>query len=153
MTEIQLWAIILVVSIIASLAFGMIEAVWFAVGSAVALIAHFAGAVLWQQVLLFAAVSIILLIVSRPLTKKWINKRAIKTGAQALIGKEVRVVKDIDNKAEEGLAVIGGMEWTARSTDPNIRIPKNTSARIVAIEGVKLIVEKNGTSEAEEKTE
>ncbi len=150
MAEIQLWGAILVLSLITALAFGMIEAVWFAIGSAAALIAHFVGAVLWQQVLLFVTVSIILLVISRPLTKKWINMRAIKTGAEALIGKEVRVVKDIDNKAEEGLVVIGGMEWTARSKDPNICIPKNASARIVAIEGVKLIVEKINNSELKE---
>ena len=151
MAEIQLWGALFVLSIMAALAFGMIEAVWFAVGSAAALIAHFAGAVLWQQVLLFIAVSVVLLIVSRPLTKKWVNKRAIKTGAQALIGKEVRVIKTIDNKTEQGRAMVGGMEWTARSADPNVIIPKDAAARVVGIEGVKLIVEIIDASESEEK--
>ena len=150
MAEIQLWGAILVLSLITALAFGMIEAVWFAIGSAAALIAHFIGAVLWQQVLLFVTVSIILLVISRPLTKKWVNKRAIKTGAQALIGKEARVIKKIDNKAEEGIAVIGGMEWTARSADPNVSIPKDAMVLVVAIEGVKLIVEKINNSELKE---
>ena len=45
-------------------------ALWFAAGSLVAMIASLVGAQLWLQVVLFFAVSVVLLAALRPLTKK-----------------------------------------------------------------------------------
>ncbi|HON58786.1 MAG TPA: nodulation protein NfeD [Smithella sp.] len=57
------------------------------------------------------------------------------TGAEAMIGAEAEVVKDIDT---EGEVFVMGEYWKARS---DRRIPKGAKVRIVRIEGLKLVVE------------
>ncbi|MFR6393457.1 MAG: NfeD family protein [Roseburia sp.] len=46
----------------------------------------------------------------------------------------------IDNIEETGTAVLNGQEWTARSNDDAVTIEADTTAEVVAISGVKLIV-------------
>ena len=60
----------------------------------------------------------------------------------SLVGKEARVIADIDNFNGVGDVIIAGQEWTARSDDSNELIPTGTLVEILKIEGVKLIVKK-----------
>ena len=53
---------------------------------------------------------------------------------------ERRVTMKIDNIEETGTAVLNGQEWTARSNDDAVTIEADTTAEVVAISGVKLIV-------------
>ncbi|MDI6741923.1 MAG: nodulation protein NfeD [Smithella sp.] len=57
------------------------------------------------------------------------------TGAEAMIGEEVEIVKDIDR---EGDVFIKGEYWKARSEEP---IKKGARAKIIKVEGMKLLVE------------
>ncbi len=57
------------------------------------------------------------------------------TGAEAMIGEEVEVVRDID---KEGEVFIKGEYWKARSDAP---ILKGAKAKIIKVEGMKLTVE------------
>lgn len=57
------------------------------------------------------------------------------TGAEAMIGEEVDVVRDID---KEGEVFIKGEYWKARSDAP---IPKGAKAKIIKVDGMKLTVE------------
>jgi len=57
------------------------------------------------------------------------------TGAEAMIGAEAEVVKDINM---EGEVFLKGEYWKAKSDKP---IPKGSKVRIIKIEGLKLIVE------------
>ena len=82
----------------------------------------------------------LLLIFTRPLATKYLNSRTSKTNAESLVGRTAKVTKTINNIQAEGQVVVGGMEWTARSTDENVVIPEGAVVMIHGISGVKLIV-------------
>ncbi len=112
---------------------------WFAFGCLAAIIAALLGAGLWVQVGLFAGVSAILLALLRPFLKKYIAPSIQKTNVDTLIGKECPVTEDIRNLLSQGQVKVGGMVWSARSTDGK-DIPKGTVVKIERVEGVKLMV-------------
>lgn len=135
------WAIGLVAFLaVEGLTVGL-TAIWFALGALAALVCSIAGGRVWLQLVLFLLVSVVALIFTRPLVKKYINDRVIPSNANALIGKECRVTETIDNIAGTGAVYVEGKTWTARSIDDSI-IEKDTLVTAKKIEGVKLIVEK-----------
>ena len=116
--------------------------IWFAGGSIVALILTFLGAPVWLQTGAFAAVSLILLLVTRPLALKYMNKGKGATSLDRMIGREVLVTEQIDNLRGTGEVQLDGQYWMARSADSDLTIEKGETARVRSIQGVKLIVDK-----------
>jgi membrane protein implicated in regulation of membrane protease activity len=116
--------------------------IWFAGGSIVALILTFLGAPVWLQTGAFAAVSLILLLVTRPLALKYMNKGKGATSLDRMIGREVLVPEQIDNLRGTGEVRVDGQYWMARSADSDLTIEKGETARVRSIQGVKLIVDK-----------
>ena len=116
--------------------------IWFAGGSIVALILTFLGAPVWLQTGAFAAVSLILLLVTRPLALKYMNKGKGATSLDRMIGREVLVTEQIDNLRGTGEVQVDGQNWMARAADSDLTIEKGETARVRSIQGVKLIVDK-----------
>jgi len=114
-------------------------ALWFAAGSLVAMIASLVGAQLWLQVVLFFAVSVVLLAALRPLTKKLFTPKLVKTNVDAVIGTVGVVTTRVDNIAATGQVKLGAMEWSARSVSGQT-IEKGTQVKVDRIEGVKAFV-------------
>ncbi len=71
---------------------------------------------------------------------KWNNSREKTNVMDSIMGREAIVTADIDNLKGTGTIVLEGMDWSARSRDGK-PIAKDTVVRIVAIEGVKVMVE------------
>ncbi len=115
--------------------------IWFAGGSLVAMLLAMAGAGIGWQMLAFLIVSAGLLMATRPLAKKYINSKKEKTNYKSVIGEVAKVTATIDNYNQTGAAFADGKEWTARATEDTVIIKKDTLVKVVAIEGVKLIVE------------
>lgn len=113
--------------------------IWFGIGALVSLIAAAIGAELWLQIVLFLAVSAITLAATRPLAKKFLDKKHQATNADMVIGKIAVVTEEIDNVSAKGAATCMGKEWSARSKDASV-IPAGTKVKVLSIEGVKLIV-------------
>lgn len=112
---------------------------WFAFGALGALIVTMAGGtVLWQWVTFFA-ISIVLLLLLRPVTKKWFTPRLTRTNVDSLPGKEGIITEAVDNLTATGRVKVGAMDWTARSTDDST-IPVGTRVKVERIEGVKAYV-------------
>ena len=116
--------------------------IWFAGGALVAAVASGLGASQAVQWILFFAVSVILLIFTRPVAMRYFNKETVQTNANSLIGKKAVVIQEIDNLAQTGQVRINDIEWTARSVDDEAKIEKDTIVEIREIQGVKLIVKK-----------
>lgn len=112
---------------------------WFGVGALAALIVALCGGEIWLQIVLFFAVSIILLAALRPLVKKYFTPKIVKTNVDSVIGSQGLVTADIRNIPAQGQVKIGGMEWTARSTSGE-PIPVGTLVQVDKIEGVKVFV-------------
>ncbi|MBO5469327.1 MAG: NfeD family protein [Lachnospiraceae bacterium] len=115
--------------------------IWFAGGAFVAALAGLAGVSLTIQVALFLIVSIILLVLTRPVAVKYLDSKTQKTNSEALIGQKAVVLQTIDNLKTEGQVKVNGMEWTARAKTDEMVIPEGEVVTILEIQGVKLIVE------------
>ena len=114
--------------------------IWFAVGALVTFFVALAGVEqLWIQIVVFVAVSAVAVVVTRPLVKKMVNKKAEPTNADMVIGQTGIVTEKIDNLAPSGLVKVNGSVWTARTADGSV-IEANEKVIIKEISGVKLLV-------------
>lgn len=138
--EVLIWlGIMILLLIIEAITVGL-TTIWFAAGALVALIALMLGAGITVQVLLFFAVSLILLFFTRPIAVRYINPQKIRTNYEDTIDKTVKITRCVNNKNSTGTAVLNGLEWTVRMQDDNIVLQEGALARVVAVEGVKLIL-------------
>lgn len=134
------WLAILIIMVVVEIATMGLTTIWFAGGALVAFIASALGAGLPVQIILFFAVSCVLLAFTRPVVKKRFNQDRVRTNAESLIGEKGVVLETIDNLNAAGQVQVRGQEWTARSREDGITIPKDKVVTVLAIEGVKLIV-------------
>ena len=134
------WAALIVVFLIVEGLTAGLASIWFALGSVAALVSAFLGAPIWLQITLFVIVSALTLIFTRPLARKYVNKRTEPTNADRLIGASATVTERIDNIAAKGYVTAGGRLWPARSKSGE-PIEKDTVTVVRSIEGIKLIVE------------
>ncbi|WP_418751550.1 NfeD family protein [Frisingicoccus sp.] len=116
--------------------------IWFAVGALAAFLLTLVHASLAIQMIVFFIVSLVMLIFTRPIMTKYLNKKTTKTNAESLVGRRARVLIPVNNLKSEGQVMVNGMEWTARSTKDEVTFQKDEMVHIVGISGVKLIVEK-----------
>ena len=135
------WLIAFLVFVGIEIATFALTTVWFAGGALVGLILYLMGASLEVQLSVFAAVSFLLLLLTRPLALQYVNRHVKKTNAESLVGKRAKITEVVDNEAGTGAAVVNGQEWPARAAEAGGKIPVGTSVTIREIEGVKLIVE------------
>ncbi len=140
----MLWLALLVVFLILEIGTTALVSVWFVGGSLAAFLAAFLTDSIWIQILVFLAVSAILLFAMRPLAMKFTGKNLKQdvAGAQALVGKKAVVTQTIDNLASQGQVQVSGQIWTARSFKEEGHIPKGEIVVIRSISGVKLMVER-----------
>lgn len=133
------WLVLLVVFLAAEAATVSMVSLWFAAGALAALVVNLLGGPLWLQTGVFVAISAVLLLLLRPLVRRYITPKVTATNADSVIGKTGLVTAAIDNLAAIGQVKLGGMVWSARSTsgDP---IGEGTRIRVDRIEGVKVFV-------------
>ena len=116
--------------------------IWFCIGSVAACITSlFTDSILIQGAV-FVVVSAIALLATRPLVKKLKRRGMEPTNADRYIGKTAVVIEAIDNENAAGLVKVDNQKWTARSADGTL-IEAGTTVTVTAIEGVKLMVQKN----------
>ncbi len=139
-SPVAIWTIILIGMILIELVTQGLTTIWFAGGALIALVLALAGTPVWVQVAAFLAVSILLLVFTRPLAQKYFNTNRSRTNVESLVGKEAIVLEEIDNIRESGKIKLNGLEWTARSFGGE-NIPKDSIVTVHHIEGVKAIVE------------
>lgn len=139
-----IWLVIFVVFLGIEIATLGLTTIWFAGGALLAMLVAAIGLPVYVQIPVFLIVSVVLLLFTRPIAMKYFNKERIRTNAESLVGETAVVTETINNIKGMGKAVINGQEWTARSSVDAVEIEKETKAVIVAIEGVKLIVQPVG---------
>ena len=135
------WLIIMVVLILIEIVTVGLTTIWFASGALAAIIVSSLGGNLVLQLIVFLIVSFVLLFFTRPFVMKFITKSHVKTNYEGVIGKIVRVTEDINNIDGTGTAIVNGLEWTARASEDDKKIPAGQLVKVVNISGVKLIVE------------
>lgn len=115
--------------------------IWFVIGAlAAALTSAFTPSILIQSIV-FIAVSLVSLLVTRPLVKKLkIKNKKTGTNADRLIGQTGVVTKELPDALTVGQVKVLGEVWSAKSEQAPIEEGK--LVKVLSIDGVKLIVEK-----------
>jgi len=135
-----IWLLLMVGFLIAESSTVAMVSIWFAAGALASLVLSLLDVQLWVQVVVFLAVSCALLAALRPLVRKFITPKIVKTNIDSIIGTTGMVTQAIDNIKAEGQVKLGAMFWTARSVSGET-IPEGTRIRVSRIEGVKAFVE------------
>ena len=139
--EMIFWLFVFVILLVVEIATMALTTVWFAGGALAAFLAAYIGFGVVVQVLVFLIVSILLLVLTRPLAVKFFNQERQKTNAESLIGQKAIVKEEINTLQTTGRVEVNGMEWSAKTEESEI-IEADTIVMIKGIQGVKLIVEK-----------
>ena len=141
--EQYMWAIwlgVFVITLVVEAIGADLVSVWFAGGALVALILSLIpGVAWWIELIVFFVVSVALLLSLRPLTRKWMRGRIVKSNVDSLIGKKAVLLEKID-VLHRGEVAVGDVKWTAVGVDDSAKIEKGTIVVIVAVSGNKLIV-------------
>lgn len=134
------WLILFVVLLVIEICTLGLTTVWFAGGALVAWVLALLKISLPIQVIVFLIISIALLVLTRPIVMKQFNRKREQTNAERLVGQIAVVTEQIDNIHATGVVVVGGLEWSARTKEPNVIIEKDKIVVVEEIQGVKLIV-------------
>lgn len=137
-----IWLAIIVIAIIVEASSVSLTSIWFAIGALAAWLFSLIFNLPAVEIIIFFAVSIILLIFTRPIAMNYLKVGKERTNADQLVGKVAIVVADIHPLQGKGRVRVGSQEWAAM-TEQGEDIVKDTKVRIKAIKGVKLIVEKD----------
>lgn len=143
------WLIVAVAFAICELMTTSLTLVWFSIGAIVLMVLSIFIESITIQILLFAVISITLLVIS---TKYFVDKdKSFKynTNLQGIEQKR-GVVKQEIPPYRTGIVTLTGEDWTAISED-NEKIEVGKVVKIVRIEGVKLVVRPIKEEELKEK--
>lgn len=112
--------------------------IWFAIGAFFSMILAIFIDNLLLQLLVFITVSIIALLITKPVVNKFKKNDVVPTNVDRVIGKRAEVIKKITPDEYGEVKVLGAI-WTATSD-----IVLNVSDKVIVkkIDGVKLVVEK-----------
>ena len=133
------WIIIAVIfAILEGIISGLVT-IWFTIGGAAAAITVPLGASIPIQITVFFAVSLVLLIFTRPILAKRLKVGREKNYTEQLEGKPGLVVESLKPFAS-GQVKVNGIVWTAVGETPEFAAEAGQRVEIVRVEGVKLIV-------------
>ena len=111
---------------------------WFGVGALLAMITSFFTSNIIIQTTVFVISSAILLLITKPFVKKFVDIKPTNTNAFSIIGKKALVTKEI-NSHSVGQIKINGEVWSAESENEET-IAEGSEVEILQIKGVKAIV-------------
>lgn len=134
------WSVLLVLSVGVEVGTQQLVSIWFAAGSLGAIIAATVGGSEMVQLIVFVALSFLLLIFTRPILRKVYNFEIKDTNAKIDLGKNAIVIQEIDPVKGTGRARLGDSEWIAVSAQKLV-IPVGSVVKVCDIDGAKLIVE------------
>ena len=113
---------------------------WFGFGALIAMVVSLFTSNIIIQTVVFLITSVILLLITKPFVKKFVNKEpSIVTNAYNIVGKKAIVIEDIDNIQNKGLIRVGSEVWSAKC-ETDEKVPKDTEVKVTDIKGVKAII-------------
>lgn len=132
------WLVLVIVLSFIEIATVSLVSIWFVASGIVAMILSFFIEDTAIITTVFILLGIFLLIISRPIVNKLRSKDNEKTNLDRIIGESAIVTEDI-KKNEVGEVKVDGKKWSAISKEKCL---KGDTVKILKIDGVKLIVEK-----------
>lgn len=132
-----LWVAIVILLAIAEAITINIVTIWYVASGLITIILCFFTDNFLIQFGVFAILGTILLITTRPILKKFIKTKTVKTNFDRIIGMEGIVTEEIKKK-QIGEIKVDGKRWSAIS-DKKISVGK--TVKVLSIDSVKLKVE------------
>jgi len=129
--------ITILMAIIEGLTMGL-TTIWFALAALLMVFISFLPIPLAFQIMIFLAISAVLLLFTRPLAIKKFKTGKEKTNVDSLLGKNALVTKQI-TEFDRGEVKLNGQIWSARSENGST-LEEGTKCEVVRIEGVQAIV-------------
>lgn len=115
-------------------------AIYFGVAALVAALVAGLGAPVWLQVVLFCAVSLLGLVLTRRIATRLFRGPAVRTNVHSLVGRRGVVTKPIAPD-DAGQIRIGGDYWTAQPYfDDAAVIPEGARVEVMKVVGVTAVV-------------
>ena len=137
------WLLLFILLLVIEVLTMGLTTIWFAGGALAAfLVSLVAGNILELEVAVFIIVSVILLLFTRPLAMRYLNRRTTRTNADSVVGSVVRVTEPVNNILDQGAAQADGKVWTARGASDDLLFEEGELAVVQEIRGVKLILQK-----------
>ena len=132
--------------LLAAIGFVVLEAmtlnlvsIWFAVGSAAALLSCLVVASFRVQAVVFIAVSAVCLLAFKPLAKR-LHKQPTPTNGDRALGREAQVLTPVSAQ-QTGRVRLDGVDWSARCATPGDTLTPGQACRVTEIHSTLLIVE------------
>ena len=113
--------------------------VWFAVGSAAALLCCLFTQSFRVQAVVFIVVSALCLLAFKPLADK-LRKKPTPTNGDRSLGREARVLTPVSAE-QTGRVRLDGVDWNARCATPGDTLAPGQACRVTEIHSTLLIVE------------
>lgn len=136
-----IWAVVFIATLVLELITADLNSIWFIISSLVVLvISAFNIVEYWVQLIIFVVLSVFLVIVTRPLTKKMMDREIIKTNTDKYIGMIGKIISKSETDDVWEIRVDGSL-WRAFNKDGlNFEIDENVI--VEGISGNKLIINK-----------
>lgn len=138
MEMIIVWAVVILVMVVAEIATTALVSIWFIAGGLAALILALFHLPVWLQIVVFIAVSVVLFVFFREWLQTHFSPRLIPTNADRLIGAIGTVTQTIEPQTG-GRVLVGGQDWKAMSIRHEV-IPEGEMVKVCSISGVKVMV-------------
>ncbi len=132
------WLVLVIILSVIEIATVNLLTIWFVISGLVAMVLSFFIDDVAVVSTVFAILGIILLILSRPIVKKIRSNKSDKTNLDRIIGSTAIVTEEIKRNVV-GEVKVDGKRWSATASK---KINVGEEVRVKAIEGVKLVVEK-----------
>jgi membrane protein implicated in regulation of membrane protease activity len=134
-----IWLIIAGIMFVGEIATEGFLVFWIGIGALVTMCLSIAfPEMIVLQIAVFAIVSIILIILTKPLMDK-LKPKEVASNVYTILGKKAIVTKSINNTKSEGQIKIDGDIWAARSENDDI-IAEGSEVEVLRIDGVRTIV-------------
>lgn len=133
------WLAAMVVFILAEAMTVTLVSIWFAAGALAAIVVALLGGGLTLQVTVFLITATALLLCLRSVVRKHFTPKLVRTNIDSVVGSTGIVITPVNNIAALGQVQIGGVEWSARSTNGS-HLPAGATVKVDRIEGVKVFV-------------
>ena len=136
-----IWLIVAGVFYVIEVMSMQLVSIWLVAGSIGAAFAALFGASFAVQLWVFFIVSLLFLIILRPIAKSKLQSKPVSTNVDRVIGMNGIVTEPVDNLAMTGRVTANGLSWSARTPVDSMRLSEGDKIKVLAIDGVKLIVE------------
>lgn len=134
-----IWLIVAILCLVVEGLTAGLATIWFAGGAFLALVFALFDTGLGLQVAVFLVSSVVLLVSTRKIFVEKLKTGVEKTNVDALLGAEGIVTMKVAPFAP-GQAKVKGQIWTIVGTEPDVAIEEGALVKVMAIEGVKLVV-------------